>query len=65
MAKSDIEKGRKFLMSEHWDDWDKIETDQRKEKPFPAVQNSYPSEADQQASASISGRDSSLNTRYI
>jgi SagB-type dehydrogenase family enzyme len=37
-----IEKGRRFLRSESWDEWRVLETDQRKQVPVPPVQKPCP-----------------------
>jgi hypothetical protein len=40
-----METGRKFLKSDRWKEWRKYETDQRKGKPVPPPQKSYPEDA--------------------
>lgn len=40
-----IGEGVKFLRADMWAEWDKIETDQRKRLPPPAVQKAYPSDS--------------------
>ena len=40
-----IEAGREFLKSRHWDEWAKVQTDQRKGLPAPPFQKPYPPNA--------------------
>ena len=39
-----ISEYRRFLKAEHWDEWDKMETDRKKKKPPPLPQAPCPKE---------------------
>jgi SagB-type dehydrogenase family enzyme len=43
---NEIERGRQFLKSDRWDEWEQLETDQRRRVPLPAVQKPCETSAD-------------------